>query len=82
MQLYRQRGRGRAGYARGLVSARHSFARNRDAGRRSRNAFRREADATVELGITMSPAHQGPRLGAEARRPELGFVFETLENIV
>jgi RimJ/RimL family protein N-acetyltransferase len=40
--------------------------------------FADNADATVELGISLSPLHQGQGLAAEALSGVLAFVFENL----
>lgn len=40
--------------------------------------FIASADATVELGISVSPAHQEQGLAAEALRAVLAFVFDSL----
>lgn len=42
--------------------------------------FSAEADETVELGISLTPAQQGMGLAAEALRDALAYVFEELHQ--
>jgi RimJ/RimL family protein N-acetyltransferase len=42
--------------------------------------FAAEAERTVEIGISIAPAHQGHGLASEALREALGYVFDGLHK--